>query len=78
MIMLGANAVRKRREKERKEKAARGIETQVFPFIKPFGARFDRNELPYFKYRKTLILAQQTRRHNKVSFHLALYRLGAD
>ena len=75
--MLGANAVRKRREKERKEKAARGIEAQVFPFIKPFGPRFDRNELPYFKYRKTLILAQQSGRHNKVSFYLALDRVGA-
>ena len=58
--MLGANAVRKRREKEKREKVARGLDdVQVFPFIKPFGSRFDRNELPYFKYRETLRLAQQ-------------------
>ena len=57
--MLGATAVRKRREKEQREKVSRGLDVQVFPFIKPYGPRFDRNELPYFKYREAIKIAQQ-------------------
>ena len=50
--MFGATAVRRKREREQREKAARGFEPEVFPYIKPFGKRFDRNQLPYFKYRQ--------------------------
>ena len=50
--MFGAGAVRRKRERERKEKAARGLEPPVFPYIKPFGQRFERNKLAYFKYRQ--------------------------
>ena len=57
--MFGATAVRRKRERERREKAARGLEPQVFPHIKPFGPRFDRGQLPYFKYRQTLQSAQK-------------------
>ena len=28
------------------------------PYIKPFGPRFDKSELPYFKYRETVRLTQ--------------------
>ena len=27
--------------------------TSTQPYIKPYGPRFDRTELPYFKYRET-------------------------
>ena len=87
--MFGASAVRKKRERERREKEARGSEPIIFPYIKvaefnlfppyaiggnegdwwlrdshipfindnlattkPFGVRFDREELPYFKQRR--------------------------
>ena len=49
--MFGATAVRRKREREQREKATRGVEPQVFPYIKPFGQTFDKNQLPYFKYR---------------------------
>ena len=53
--MFGASAVRKKREREKREKLARlGGEATIFPYIKPFGPRFDREELPYFKYRRAL------------------------
>ena len=52
--MFGATAVRRKRERERREKAARGLDPQVFPYIKPFGPRFDKRQLPYFKYGQTL------------------------
>ena len=52
--MFGATALRRKREREQREKAARGLEPQVFPYIKPFPQKFDRNELPYFKYRLAL------------------------
>ena len=51
LIMFGATALRRKREREQREKAARGLEPRVFPYIKPFGKRFDKNQLPYFKYR---------------------------
>ena len=49
--MFGATALRRKREREQREKAARGLEPRVFPYIKPFGKKFDKNQLPYFKYR---------------------------
>ena len=49
--MFGATALRRKRERERREKAAREAEPRIFPFIKPFGRCFDKNELPYFKQR---------------------------
>ena len=52
--MFGATALRRKREREQREKAARGLEPRVFPYIKPFGQRFDKNQLPYFKYRQAL------------------------
>ena len=52
--MFGATAVRQKRERERREREQRGLDGVVSPYIKPFGVRFDPNELPYFKYRKAL------------------------
>ena len=54
--MFGATAVRQKRERERRERMERSLDLQHSPyvkFIKPYGARFDKNELPYFKYRQT-------------------------
>ena len=48
--MFGATALRRKREREQREKAARGLEPRVFPYIKPFGQKFNKNQLPYFKY----------------------------
>ena len=56
--MFGATAVRQKRERERREKMAKGLDQQAFPYIKPYGPRFDRNQLPYFKYRETLHLVK--------------------
>ena len=52
--MFGATAVRQKRERERREKIARTLGLQSSPYIKPYGVRFDRRELPYFKYREAL------------------------
>ena len=53
--MFGAAAVRKK-----KQKAAQNLkEADRGPYIKPFGPRFDPNELPYFKYKKALLEAQE-------------------
>ena len=49
--MFGATALRRKREREQQGKAGRGLEPRVFPYIKPFGQKFDKNQLPYFKYR---------------------------
>ena len=57
--MFGATALRQKRERERREKLNRAVEQPVFPYIKPYGARFDRNELPYFKYRETMRLLNE-------------------
>ena len=57
--MFGATAVRQKRERERREKLARLVEQQVFPYIKPYGTSFDRRELPYFKHRETLCLLHE-------------------
>ena len=53
--MFGAAAVRKKKQKKENQlkEADRG------PYIKPFGPRFDPNELPYFKYKKALLEAQE-------------------
>ena len=62
--MFGATAVRQKRERERREKIARTLELQSSPYyIKPYGTRFDRRELPYFKYRETLKLKLVQGRH---------------
>ena len=50
--MFGASVVRQKRERERKERALRELDPPVIPYIKPFGARFDASQLPYFKYRQ--------------------------
>ena len=52
--MFGASVVRQKRERERKERALRELDPPVIPYIKPFGARFDASQLPYFKYRQAL------------------------
>ena len=55
--MFGAAAVRKK--KQRKEAEANKGDEPLHPYIKPFGARFDPNELPYFKYKKALEEAKE-------------------
>ena len=68
--MFGATAVRRKREKERRERAARNSANTIYPYIKPFGEgkfflrflkyfftsgpRFDKYELPYYKHRRHL------------------------
>ena len=52
--MFGAAAVRnKKRKSGSQAPAPRG------PYIKPFGPRFDPNELPYFKYKRALAEAKE-------------------
>lgn len=52
--MFGAAAVRnKKRKSGSQAPAPRG------PYIKPFGPRFDANELPYFKYKRALAEAKE-------------------
>ena len=55
--MFGAAAVRKKKQKALAE-ANKGDEP-LHPYIKPFGTRFDPNELPYFKYKKALEEAKE-------------------
>ena len=55
--MFGAAAVRKKKQKAQQE-ANKGDEP-LHPYIKPFGTRFDPNELPYFKYKKALEEAKE-------------------
>ena len=55
--MFGAAAVRKKKQKAEEE--ARKGNKERGPYIKPFGPRFDPNELPYFKYKKALQEAQE-------------------
>ena len=50
--MFGASVVRQKRERERRERALKELDPPVIPYIKPFGARFDASQLPYFKYRQ--------------------------
>ena len=63
--MFGASIVRQKREKERKERLARG-DPPIIPFIKPFPARFDPKELPYFKYRESLAVLERESGEDKV------------
>ena len=69
--MFGATAVRRKRERERREKAARGLEPAIFPFIKPFGQRFDKNKLPYFKYR--IRAQQEENKENSLEVRLIMF-----
>lgn len=57
--MFGAAAVRKKKERAKLELAKTGEPPSRGPYIKPFGPRFDPNELPYFKYKKALLEAQE-------------------
>ena len=52
--MFGASVVRQKRERERLDRLNRENDPPVIPYIKPFGVRFDPQQLPYFKYRKAL------------------------
>ena len=54
--MFGAAAVRKK--KRLKEQQIAGQAASRGPYIKPFGPRFDANDLPYFKYKRALLEAQ--------------------
>jgi hypothetical protein len=56
--MFGAAAVRNKKKKAQEQRLLNG-ETSRGPYIKPFGPRFDPNELPYFKYKKALVEAQE-------------------
>ena len=58
--MFGAAAVR---NKKRKAQQAQADATCRGPYIKPFGPRFDPNELPYFKYKRALAEAKELQ-HN--------------
>ena len=53
-IMFGASVVRQKRERERLDRLNRENDPPVIPYIKPFGVRFDAQQLPYFKYRQAL------------------------
>lgn len=55
--MFGAAAVRNKKLKAERERNA--AELPRGPVIKPFGPRFDPNELPYFKYKKALQEAKE-------------------
>jgi len=54
--MFGATAVRRKREKERRERVARNSANIIYPYIRPYGPKFDKYQLPYFKHRKHLHL----------------------
>ena len=59
--MFGAAAVRNKKRKADAE-AAR-LNAPRGPYIKPFGPRFDPNELPYFKYKRALIEAKELQKN---------------
>ena len=61
--MFGASIVRAKRERERKERLARGEDPPIIPYIKPFGPRFDASQLPYFKYRQAVATLGQVREY---------------
>lgn len=69
--MFGAAAVRKKKQKAQQE-AEKGNEP-LHPYIKPFGPRFDPNELPYFKYKKALQEAQELSENIAGAAALAAY-----
>ena len=52
--MFGASAVRKKRERERREKEARGSEPIIFPYIKVFTSL---NKASFTKNKLTLLLS---------------------
>jgi len=56
--MFGAAAVRKKKERLKEQQGAGGGQAARGPYIKPFGPRFDANDLPYFKYKRALLEAQ--------------------
>ena len=62
--------VRQKRERERKERALRELDPPVIPYIKPFGARFDASQLPYFKYRQALAELEAEKQRLEVSTNL--------
>ena len=66
LIMFGASIVRQKREKERKERLARG-DPPIIPFIKPFPPRFDPKQLPYFKYRQSLAVLGRESQQRQVT-----------
>ena len=55
--MFGAAAVRNKKLKAERERNAADLPRG--PVIKPFGPRFDPDELPYFKYKKALQEAKE-------------------
>ena len=69
--MFGASIVRQKRERERRERLARG-DPPIIPYIKPFGERFDPSQLPYFKYRQAM--AQMGQGHSKVRVNCNNYK----
>jgi hypothetical protein len=56
--MFGAAAVRQKKRLKEQQIAAGGHVASRGPYIKPFGPRFDANDLPYFKYKRALLEAQ--------------------
>ncbi len=58
LTMFGAAAVRNKKRKQQQQ-AAGGEAPTRGPYIKPFGPRFDPNELPYFKYKRALQEAKE-------------------
>ena len=64
--MFGAAAVRQKKRLKEQQIAAGGGVVSRGPYIKPFGPRFDANELPYFKYKRALLEAQLAVPESKV------------
>ncbi len=56
--MFGAAAVRQKKRLKEQQIAAGGGQAARGPYIKPFGPRFDPNDLPYFKYKRAQLEAQ--------------------
>ena len=56
--MFGAAAVRQKKRKAEQQAGGAYPNSTRGPYIKPFGPRFDRNELPYFKYKRAVLEAQ--------------------
>ena len=64
--MFGAAAVRQKKRLKEQQIAAGGGVVSRGPYIKPFGPRFDANDLPYFKYKRALLEAQLAVPESKV------------
>ncbi len=56
--MFGAAAVRQKKRLKEQQNAINGGQVSRGPYIKPFGPRFDPNDLPYFKYKRAMLEAQ--------------------